>query len=164
MKKLTLYSLLMLSLAAAFNACKKEPNVTQKEIDPASAGIIGKWIGVFPGPSDKSFQDMYIFNADSTFSETRLKVDTVSGQPISYQYLGTGKFHLNADNLVLYNVVAKASNNYGPLNQLTVIEQLTSTTRYTVAFDTETKSFHFVFPPCPINANCLAALTYVKKQ
>jgi len=162
MKTLKLYTLLIVALAAGFSACKKG-NVEQQPVDPPMSGMFGKWVGVSSGSADKSFQDVYVFNADSSFTETRLKVDTVSGQPVSYQYQAKGKFHLNLNKLQLYGITAKYSDYYGPLNQLVDAPLAAVLIDYTLAFNTDDKSFHFVFPACPVNANCLATLTY-KRQ
>lgn len=155
MKKLGLCSLLTLALAAGFSACKKEKS-------PYPLDITGKWVSQSI-QQKKVYQDIYQFNADSSFTQTRLLADSVTGQPLSYQYAGTGKFHLNSDKLQLYAVSIKYSGYYVALNQLTQTQQLTTPVDYKLAMADDPKSFYFVFAPCPVNASCLGQVTYYKK-
>jgi hypothetical protein len=153
MKTPQLYYWVIGILALSFCACKKDK--------AAPLNIMGKWVSQ---GSDKGqvYQDIYQFNADSSFSQTRLIADSASNQPVSYQYASNGKFHLNGTALQFYSVSIKYNSYYVPLDQLTSISSVNEA-NYTLALSTDGTEFHFVYGPCRDMGSCLGQKSYYKK-
>lgn len=149
----------MVFATMVFYACKKDNNV------PAS--IIGTWIASYNYPKAEIFNQTYIFKSDSTVQITRTVIDSASGKLLGYQYLSNGKFHLNGEQLKLYQLNTLYYNsqsgvNYVPITQLTSFKTDTLQT-YTIKINPNNTSFYFYFPPCPASALCVMQFTY-KRQ
>jgi hypothetical protein len=97
--KLSMAIALLLAISI-FNACKKDKS--------APVSLIGKWVYQHPYQNTQAYQDIYQFNADSSYTQTRVITDTVSGQILGYQATFSGKFHANADQVELYNISSKS--------------------------------------------------------
>ena len=151
---------LLLLTAIGFYSCKKDKGAAE-EVTYIS-NIKGKWVGAYPDRSGPVYQEVFQFNADGTFTRTRQIADAVTAAPVSYQFVASGKYSLTNDQLQLYGVSYVYSDTYGPIGQLTKTGTDSDVVIPIWANDTHT-AFHFVYPPCPINASCIATLTYYKK-
>lgn len=145
----------ILLVAAMFNACKKDKS--------GPVDIIGKWVHQYAYQNTQVYQEIYQFNTDSTYTQSRIIADSVSGQTVSYQYITTGKFHLNNDQLQLYSITGKYNGYYVPLNQLVSVTTPIPNINYTIAIKSDLSSFHFVIKPCGPAENCIAEIPYYKK-
>ena len=145
----------ILLVVTMFNACKKDKS--------GPVDITGKWVHQYAYQNTQVYQEIYQFNTDSTYTQSRIIADSVSGQTISYQYIATGKFHLSSDQLQLYSITGKYNGYYVPLNQLVPVATPIGNINYTIAIKSDLTSFHFVYPPCPINASCIGEFPYYKK-
>jgi hypothetical protein len=140
-------------------ACKKDATV--------QSGLVGTWIYSHAYDKGEVYNQSYQFKSDSTVQITRTITDSASGKLLGYQYLSNGKFRLNADQLKLYKL---SSFNYtGGSPYYTTIDKLPPYTTdtlqaHTINVSADNKSFFFVTPPCPPNANCTGILIFKRHK
>jgi len=166
LKSIYLFFIFILLLVLfGFYACKKgtdTTNSTEVKGTIISVDIIkGKWIAEFQYTNSVT-QFIYQFNADGTFSQTRVTVDA-NKQPTGYQYVSNGKFQVNGDKLIFTDVTIKYDDYYVPLNQLAKTSTQAGPITNTIYVDGSRTLFHFVYPPCPLNADCVGEINYYKK-
>ena len=154
MKRIILFIVLLFGITV-FYSCKK---------DKRNASLIGTWEAHYGGNGSQVYADIFVFNADSTFTETRTLKDTVSGKILGYNYYCTGKFRTSGEALTLTASSTKTSKDYGPAGNLTEVVFVTvNIMHYTLIFNSNNNMFYIQTPPCPINANCAPPLHFYRQ-
>jgi len=154
MKALFIFIILIIGITV-FYSCKKDKDNS----------IIGVWEGHVLKENSQVYAGTYVFNGDSTFTETRTIKDTLNGKTLGYQYLCTGRFSVVKDKLVLTASSTKINGNgYGDISQLTEVTFATiNIIRHTFVFNAGGNMFYFPSPPCGPAENCIATLYYYRQ-
>ena len=161
MKHFTIFSRLPIAavLIVSLYTCKKDSSL--------NVSLVGIWVRTSAFEKGQIANQTYIFKTDSTVQITRTIVDSASGNLLGYQYLSTGKFRLNNDQLRLYKLNTRYNSNafspyYAPASQLMALTTDTLQS-FTIKFDPAYTTCTFIYPPCGPNENCIGQLSY-KRQ